>query len=188
MSSIKRLVFATGAIAGIAIITLLVLTLATGFRFWPPGEKSWKYHLHWGLVAIYELSVLIVAGLDWNSGAVPTLFRLFLGVPLGLLGTIVFLSGTNVMDTTETAGVEGELYTSGPYAYTRNPQYVGMILGRIGMLLVTNSRLVTALGTAQIAWVILLPFAEEPWLREQFGTEYERYRERVPRFVGCPTG
>jgi protein-S-isoprenylcysteine O-methyltransferase Ste14 len=28
------------------------------------------------------------------------------------------------------------------------------------------------------------PFAEEPWLREHYGEEYEAFRERTPRFVG----
>jgi protein-S-isoprenylcysteine O-methyltransferase Ste14 len=87
-------------------------------------------------------------------------------------------------DTAETSGLEGKLHTNGPYAYTRNPQYVGMILGRIGMAAVTNSRRVAFLGTVQIGWVFLLPFVEEPWLKDQFGDDYDRYREHVPRFIG----
>lgn len=34
---------------------------------------------------------------------------------------------------------------------------------------------------------LLLPFDEEPWLRETYGEAYERYREWVPRFVGLPS-
>jgi hypothetical protein len=35
--------------------------------------------------------------------------------------------------------------------------------------------------------VVLLPLAEEPFLREQFGETDERDREEVPRFVGRRT-
>jgi protein-S-isoprenylcysteine O-methyltransferase Ste14 len=38
-----------------------------------------------------------------------------------------------------------------------------------------------------IGWLTFLPLAEEPWLRDQFGEHYERYCDRVPRFVGRQT-
>jgi protein-S-isoprenylcysteine O-methyltransferase Ste14 len=36
-------------------------------------------------------------------------------------------------------------------------------------------------------WWFSFPLAEEPWLRERYGQEYESYAERVPRFVGRRT-
>ena len=36
---------------------------------------------------------------------------------------------------------------------------------------------------ALLLWFIL-PFAEEPWLADQYGEAYERYADRVPRFLG----
>jgi len=35
-------------------------------------------------------------------------------------------------------------------------------------------------------WFLTVPFAEEPWLAQQFGAEYEEYRRTVPRFLGLP--
>jgi protein-S-isoprenylcysteine O-methyltransferase Ste14 len=35
--------------------------------------------------------------------------------------------------------------------------------------------------------VWLLPRAEEPHLRAEFGDDYDRYAARVPRFVGLAT-
>jgi protein-S-isoprenylcysteine O-methyltransferase Ste14 len=35
--------------------------------------------------------------------------------------------------------------------------------------------------------VLLLPRAEEPHLRAEFGDAYDRYAARVPRFVGIRT-
>lgn len=40
------------------------------------------------------------------------------------------------------------------------------------------------LALVDIAWFLLAPLAEEPWIREQYGEAYETYRESVPRFVG----
>jgi protein-S-isoprenylcysteine O-methyltransferase Ste14 len=44
-------------------------------------------------------------------------------------------------------------------------------------------------GTACLSialWHLVVPFAEEPWLAQQFGSEYEEYRRTVPRFLGLP--
>ena len=45
--------------------------------------------------------------------------------------------------------------------------------------------MILAVGTG--VWTFLLPFAEEPWLEEEYGKDYETYRERVPRFIGGKT-
>ena len=183
-NSLRRTAFAFGALAGLGVLSILVLTLTATARLWPPGERTWNYFLHWGLVAVYELSSLVVVGLDRNSWVVPGAVRTFVGLPLFLVGVGLFVWGARSMDAAETAGLEGELHTDGPYAYTRNPQYVGMILGRVGFVLLANSRLAAVLGALQVGWVSLLPFAEEPWLESRHGEAYARYREAVPRFVG----
>ncbi|MFC7174020.1 methyltransferase family protein [Haloplanus litoreus] len=91
------------------------------------------------------------------------------------------------MQSAETMGVTGDLYTSGPYAYTRNPQYVGMIVGVTGFALLADSAPVATLAAVHVGWVLLLPRAEEPHLRAEFGDAYDRYATRVPRFVGLRT-
>ena len=182
-NSLKRGVFGLSALAGLGVLSMIALTLTPVARLWPPGERTWNYYLHWGLVAVYELSSLVAVGLDWDSWVVPDAVRTLVGLPLLLAGVGVFAWGARSMDAAETAGLEGDLHTGGPYAHSRNPQYVGMILGRAGFVLVANSRLAAALGALQVGWVSLLPFAEEPWLESEFGEVYERYREEVPRFV-----
>ena len=182
--SFKRAAFGLGALAGLGVLSMLVLTLTGVARLWPPGDRTWNYYLHWGLVAAYELSSLVVVALDRNSGVVPNAVRTFVGLPLLFVGVGLFAWGARSMDAAETAGLAGELHTDGPYARSRNPQYVGMILGRVGFVLVANSPLAAVLGALQVGWVSLLPFAEEPWLEAEFGEAYERYREAVPRFVG----
>jgi len=77
--------------------------------------------------------------------------------------------------------------TDGPYAYTRNPQYLSMIVGVTGFAALSDSPYVAALAAAHVGWVLLLPRAEEPHLRAEFGEAYDRYAARVPRFVGLRT-
>ncbi len=45
----------------------------------------------------------------------------------------------------------------------------------------------TVLCALYATWWLVMPFAEEPWLREQYGEAYEQYAARVPRFVGRGT-
>lgn len=54
----------------------------------------------------------------------------------------------------------------------------------VGAIIATNSQKVAIHGTLTIVVSALFPFAEEPWLREHYGEEYEAFRERTPRFVG----
>jgi len=73
------------------------------------------------------------------------------------------------------------LATSGPYAYTRNPLYLGSLLIGIGFAVASRSWWV---GIALVAmfFAIYLPVirGEEKFLREKF-PEFEEYARRVPR-------
>ena len=75
------------------------------------------------------------------------------------------------------------LNQSGPYAWTRNPLYLGNLGISLGLALVTHSALLVAL----VALLFFLQYAaiisvEEAFLRERFGDEYRAYCARVPRF------
>lgn len=76
-----------------------------------------------------------------------------------------------------------ELTTTGPYAYTRNPLYLGSILIAIGFVLAARN-LWIAVAAAAMFVVIYLPVirAEEKYLRSTFAG-YDEYRESVPRLL-----
>src|SRR5262249_52747982 len=80
-----------------------------------------------------------------------------------------------------------ELTTTGPYAYTRNPLYLGSIMIAIGFVMAAHN-LWIALGAALMFVVIYLPVmrAEEKYLRSAF-PGYAEYAERVPRLLPRPT-
>jgi protein-S-isoprenylcysteine O-methyltransferase Ste14 len=75
-----------------------------------------------------------------------------------------------------------ELATTGPYAYTRNPLYLGSILMAAGFVLAARN-LWIALATILMFMIIYLPVirAEEIYLRSTFAG-YDEYAVRVPRF------
>jgi protein-S-isoprenylcysteine O-methyltransferase Ste14 len=75
-----------------------------------------------------------------------------------------------------------ELATSGPYAYTRNPLYLGSMI--IGSGFAVAARSVWVFGGLLVFFlVIYLPVikAEERFLRSRF-PEFDAYAQQVPRF------
>ncbi|MGA3348383.1 MAG: isoprenylcysteine carboxylmethyltransferase family protein [Candidatus Sulfotelmatobacter sp.] len=75
------------------------------------------------------------------------------------------------------------LATSGPYAYTRNPLYLGSLLIGVGFALAARSWWV---GGALVImfFAIYLPVirGEEVFLRQKF-PEFEEYARRVPKML-----
>lgn len=176
------------AIAGNTINTIGVLvSIATEVRIWPPGERDWRYWLTWVNWYPATGAFLVVGALDWGSlNAIPIGGRIvgMVAAPVGLAITILAILELGV---SETEGLEGELETDGLYQYSRNPQYVGDIVSVVGWVAITDSWLTLVIGATFVLYYLLLPLAEEPWLRQQYGSDYERYCRNVPRFVGLRT-
>lgn len=76
-----------------------------------------------------------------------------------------------------------ELSTGGPYAYTRNPLYLGSLLIAAGFLIAARNPWI-ALAAALVFIFIYVPVitAEERYLMSRF-PEYAEYAARVPRLV-----
>ena len=75
------------------------------------------------------------------------------------------------------------LNTGGPYALTRNPLYLGNLGITLGLCLVAHSWVLLVLAAALFALQYrAIIAAEEDFLREKFGAEYEAWCRRVPRF------
>ena len=73
------------------------------------------------------------------------------------------------------------LTMSGPYAYTRNPLYLGSLLIGMGFAVASRSLWVVGVLVAMF-FAIYVPVirGEEKFLREKF-PEFEEYARRVPR-------
>jgi protein-S-isoprenylcysteine O-methyltransferase Ste14 len=141
--------------------------------------------LAWGLAVIAGLA------LNWF---VPLSF-LPADLPAGWLGAIVFVfalalfAWAIVTITRADSNVPTNLPTttlveSGPYRFTRNPIYLGMFLGLIGLAIAFDN-----------LWLLmmLVPFAlvirygvvarEEAYLERKFGDIYRGYCSRVRRWL-----
>jgi protein-S-isoprenylcysteine O-methyltransferase Ste14 len=72
----------------------------------------------------------------------------------------------------------------GPFARSRNPLYVGLLVGSAGVALLAGS--VWALVALPLEWALLRWGAvvpEEQYLSAKFGTEYTAYTSRVRRWL-----
>jgi protein-S-isoprenylcysteine O-methyltransferase Ste14 len=141
--------------------------------------------LAWGLAAIVGLA------LNWLA----PLHFLPADLPAGWLGSAVFVlalalfawaivtmarGGSNVPTSLPTTTI----VESGPYRFTRNPIYLSMFLGLIGLAIALDN-----------LWLLLMlvPFAlvirygvvarEEAYLERKFGDGYRSYRSRVRRWL-----
>ncbi len=76
--------------------------------------------------------------------------------------------------------------TSGIYAYTRNPMYLGHQIFLAGLALSTRSPLAALLFVGHIPWFNARAAEDEASLQTLFGEPYERYREAVPRWLSSP--
>ena len=75
------------------------------------------------------------------------------------------------------------LVTDGLYAHTRNPLYLANITMLSGLAAVYGAYWVIVAGLPLLVFAITsLVSAEEEFLARRFGTEYDDYRDRVPRF------
>ena len=76
------------------------------------------------------------------------------------------------------------LVSSGPYARSRNPMYVGVAVVLLGWAVLFTSRtlLIYAIAIA-VAFQLRVMLYEEPWLERTHGEAWRHYRARVRRWV-----
>ncbi len=84
-------------------------------------------------------------------------------------------------------GMPEQLVTSGPYAVTRNPMYLGHLIFLSGLTLVTRSPLAAVTTASLVPWFRKRALKDERRLVAKFGADYEAYCRRVPRWLpGTP--
>jgi protein-S-isoprenylcysteine O-methyltransferase Ste14 len=115
---------------------------------------------------------LLVAVFAWFSQ--PAARWMAIGVPVSLAGLALRAWAAGCLAKNR------QLSTGGPYAYTRNPLYLGTLLVAAGLAIASRSAGLGAL-TAAVFVLIYLPVVEleEQHLRRLF-PEYEAYAKAVP--------
>jgi protein-S-isoprenylcysteine O-methyltransferase Ste14 len=107
----------------------------------------------------------------------PTPTALLFGALISMLGLVIRAWAAGHIRK------NSELATSGPYAYTRNPLYLGSFFLGLGFT-VASGRWVLAVLFAGLFLGIYFPVmrVEASTLAELFGDYYETYRRAVPLF------
>jgi protein-S-isoprenylcysteine O-methyltransferase Ste14 len=117
------------------------------------------------------------------------------GIPAGWLGAFVFVlalalavwavitisrAGSNVPTNQPTTVI----VESGPYRFTRNPIYLGMFLGLVGLAIAFDSLWLLLM---LVAFALVIRYGvvarEEAYLERKFGNVYGAYRSRVRRWL-----
>ncbi len=112
------------------------------------------------------------------------------GVPIAVAGELLrcWAVGYTGVTTRGDAVEAPQLVTGGPYAYVRNPLYVGNFITALGFTLAFTGacsrtrRLglaAASLGTMAAVYAAIVPH-EEQFLRSRFGEEFETYCKSVP--------
>jgi protein-S-isoprenylcysteine O-methyltransferase Ste14 len=78
---------------------------------------------------------------------------------------------------------DGQLVTSGPFRFVRNPNYVAMLAAGLGAGLLAPNPVAIAGWVVLLASLLLTARVEEPPLRARFGDAYRAYGARVGRFI-----
>ena len=123
----------------------------------------------------------------------PSAFSITLGLPVAIAGELLrcWAVGYSGVTTREDHVIAPELVTAGPYAYVRNPLYVGNFITAAGFAIAFTGGntfgkrlglIAASLGTMAAVYSIIVPH-EEQYLHGQFGEPYERYCASVPQIV-----
>ncbi len=76
------------------------------------------------------------------------------------------------------------MVVTGLYRHMRNPMYGGVILLVLGWTIYYASPLLAAYTVLlTLGFHLRVVVGEEPWLASQFGDQWERYRNGVPRWL-----
>jgi protein-S-isoprenylcysteine O-methyltransferase Ste14 len=76
------------------------------------------------------------------------------------------------------------LVVVGLYRFVRNPMYVAVLMVLVGWALLYRSWSLAIYATVvAIGFHLRVLLHEEKWLKRQFGTEWDRYAVKVPRWL-----
>jgi protein-S-isoprenylcysteine O-methyltransferase Ste14 len=109
----------------------------------------------------------------------------------GIIFAIAFALAIWAIVTIRKAGTQVETYKpttaiveNGPYRFTRNPIYLGMVLGLIGLAIAFDSLWILA---ALALFYLVIRYGviarEEAYLERKFGDVYLGYKSRVRRWL-----
>ncbi|MBI4536143.1 MAG: isoprenylcysteine carboxylmethyltransferase family protein [Ignavibacteriae bacterium] len=119
----------------------------------------------------------------------PTEISLAIGFLVTVFGETIRFWGVSIAGSeTRTTGAVGgtHLIMNGPFAYVRNPLYVGNMLLYAGVGIMSMALFPWLLVGAMLWFYVqyrLIVAQEEEYLQEKFGDDYREYVRNVKRFL-----
>ncbi len=139
------------------------------------------------LLQKYRVAIGLVAGVVFLIFSRPTLISMALGGLVALSGLAIRAWASGHIRKNR------ELAVSGPYAYTRNPLYLGSLVLAIGFSIATGIWWVAVLVTILFIGIYFpVMSVEAQELTDIFGEDYQKYAGQVslffPWFSDCERG
>ena len=144
----------------------------------PPPIWTFLYLLVAGAVSwLHPWRALLDLRLVWLGVAL-----LVLGVATGSWAFLLFRRERTEIDPT--SATNRTLVIRGPFRFTRNPMYLGLVVATFGVAFWVGSLPMFAVPFLVFATVnrAHIPF-EERKMRQQFGAAFDRYTRRVRRWI-----
>jgi protein-S-isoprenylcysteine O-methyltransferase Ste14 len=182
---------------GVLVVTWLPPAIVWWFLV-HPFVSFWRKVGGWQTVTI--MSVLGLMGVAGLFQVRATLLMTDYGTKMPLIVVAVILAGASVrlallrrkhlttrilvgLPELDASGTSGTLLDEGVYARIRHPRYVEIVLGVAAYAVFANylgGYVVAALTVPALHAIVLL---EERELVDRFGSAYEAYAARVPRYL-----
>ncbi len=145
-------------------LTIYVLTAVLGSRY--PALNPFSH-------ASGHLWITLFGGGAWMSGVIHLVSNALMGA-----GLLLMWAGWRKIHQGR-----GELVTDGVYAWVRHPQYAGLFLITVGMLVQWPTIITIATWPVLLTVYYRLARREEREAEARYGEAYRVYRGRVPMFV-----
>ncbi len=156
-----------------------------------PKDSADHAHVLLPPPALFGGALLAGLALDWLLGwhlPMPLFARSLLALILIVLGAVPLATALVTLHKARTAIVPwhstSRIINDGPFRYTRNPIYLGMILIYLALVIWLGSGagfmlLLPVLFTLHFGVVL----REEAYLSHKFGEAYKAYCEQTPRWL-----
>lgn len=168
-----------------------------GFSFITYGQRFSRTWWHRHTFNVFRACILIVcvvrlfADIDAYLGVIDFLYA----APLRLMGVILLLLGYGV--TTYVAGYmhkdwfsgiapdqyAQQLVTTGPFSVSRNPLFVGILIGQLGFFFALPSIFSLLCLVVGVSVIWSQSQVEEMALAQRYGDHYQQYRANVARWI-----
>jgi protein-S-isoprenylcysteine O-methyltransferase Ste14 len=143
------------------------------------------YRLSRSFDHLIGMQLIPIAGLRVTASVILSLFGLLFALWSIVVQNRIGKGGPLEVADMEVSPKTQNLVVTGPYKYTRNPMLLGACVYYCAVAIYLNSMIALAIVTLFMIFMLIfvVKLTEEPRLRKDFGSDYEKYRQRVSMFI-----